>query len=62
MILPFSLLVTLVYWQRQIRISASLLVIGFGVFRFLDRERWRGYDPHNSGFGLLRWRSRTARD
>jgi hypothetical protein len=57
MILPFSLLVTLVYWQRQIRISASLLVIGFAI-----RERWRGYDPHNSGFGLLRWRSRTARD
>jgi hypothetical protein len=40
-ILPFSLLVTLVYWQRQIRISASLLVIGFGVFRFLDRRHPR---------------------
>lgn len=42
MILPFSLLVTLVYLQRQIRISASLLVIGFGVFRFLDRGHPRG--------------------
>ncbi len=41
MILPFSLLVTLVYWQRQIRIGASLLVIGFGVFRLLDRHHPR---------------------
>ncbi len=41
MILPFSLLVTLVYWQRQIRIGASLLVIGFGVFRFVDRRHPR---------------------
>jgi hypothetical protein len=41
MILPFSLLVTLVYWQRQIRIGASLLVIGFGVFRLLDRRHPR---------------------
>ena len=41
MILPFSLLVTLVYWQRQIRIGASLLVIGFGVFQLLDRRHPR---------------------
>jgi hypothetical protein len=41
MILPFSLLLTLVYWQRQIRIGASLLVIGFGVFRLLDRRHPR---------------------
>ncbi len=41
MILPFSLLVTLVYWQRQIRIGASLLVIGFGIFRLLDRRHPR---------------------
>jgi hypothetical protein len=41
MILPFSLLVTLVYRQLQIRIGASLLVIGFGVFRFLDRRHPR---------------------
>ena len=30
MILPFSLLISLVYWQRQIQIGASLLVMGFG--------------------------------
>ena len=36
-----ALLVTLVYWQRQIRIGASLLVVGFGVFRFLDRRHPR---------------------
>ena len=41
MIVPFSLLITLVYWQRQIRIGASLLVIGFGVFRLLDRRHPR---------------------
>jgi hypothetical protein len=41
MILPFSLLVTLVYWQQQIRISASLLVIGFGVFRLVNRRHPR---------------------
>ena len=41
MILPFSLLVTLVCWQRQIRIGASLLVIGFGVFQLLDRRHPR---------------------
>ena len=32
-LLPFALLVTLVEWQRQIQIGASLLVIGFGIFR-----------------------------
>jgi hypothetical protein len=37
-ILPFALLVALVEWQRQIQIGASLLVIGFGVFR-LARPR-----------------------
>jgi hypothetical protein len=41
MLLPFSLLVSLVYWQRQIRIGASLLVIGFGVFRLIDRRHPR---------------------
>ena len=38
MILPFSLLISLVYWQRQIRIGASVLVMGFGCFRLID---WR---------------------
>ena len=32
-LLPFALLVTLVEWQRQIQIGASLLVIGFGIFQ-----------------------------
>jgi hypothetical protein len=41
MILPFSLLVTLVYWQRQIRIGASLLVIGFGALRLVHRRHPR---------------------
>jgi hypothetical protein len=40
-ILPFALLVALVEWQRQIQIGASLLVIGFGVFRFVDRRHPR---------------------
>ena len=39
--LPFSLLVALVEWQRQIQIGASLLVIGFGVFRFINRRHPR---------------------
>jgi len=41
-LLPFALLVTLVEWQRQIQIGASLLVIGFGIFRFVDRRHPRG--------------------
>jgi hypothetical protein len=40
-ILPFALLVTLVEWQRQIQIGASLLVIGFGIFRLVDRRHPR---------------------
>ena len=40
-ILPFSLMVSLVEWRVEIRIGASLLVIGFGVFRFLDRRHPR---------------------
>ncbi len=41
MMLPFSLLVALVEWQRLIQIGAALLVIGFGVFRFIDRRHPR---------------------
>ncbi|MGK9167251.1 hypothetical protein KXR53_13185 [Inquilinus limosus] len=41
MILPFALLVALVEWQQPIRIGASLLVIGFGVFRFVNRRHPR---------------------
>jgi hypothetical protein len=40
-ILPFSLLVALAQWQRQIQIGASLLVIGFGIFRFFNRRHPR---------------------
>jgi hypothetical protein len=40
-ILPFALLVTLVEWQRQIQIGASLIVIAFGIFRLLDRRHPR---------------------
>ena len=38
MILPFALLVALVEWQRSIQIGASLLVIGFGIFRLVNRR------------------------
>jgi hypothetical protein len=40
-ILPFSLLVALVQWQRQIQMGASLLVIGFGLFRLVNRRHPR---------------------
>ncbi len=40
-ILPFALLVALVEWQQQIRIGASLLVIGFGIFRLVNRRHPR---------------------
>jgi hypothetical protein len=40
-ILPFSLLVSLAQWQRQIQIGASLLVIGFGAFRLVNRRHPR---------------------
>ena len=37
-LLPFALLIVLVEWQRQIRIGAGLLVIGFGIFRLVNRR------------------------
>jgi hypothetical protein len=40
-ILPFALLVSILEWQRQIQIGASLLVMGFGTFRFLNRRHPR---------------------
>ena len=40
-LLPFSLLVTLLDWQQQIQIGASLLVLGFGIFRLLNRRHPR---------------------
>jgi hypothetical protein len=39
--LPFAVLVTLVEWQRWMQIGASLLVIGFGIFRLVDRRHPR---------------------
>jgi len=40
-ILPFALLLALVEWQQQIQIGASLLVIGFGIFRLVNRRHPR---------------------
>ena len=40
-ILPFSLLLALVDWQLEIQIGASLLVVGFGIFRLLNRRHPR---------------------
>ena len=40
-ILPFSLLVSLVEWRVEIRIGASLLVIAFGIYRFANRRHSR---------------------
>jgi hypothetical protein len=40
-ILPFALLVTLVEWQRLIQLAASLVVIGFGIFRLVDQRHPR---------------------
>jgi hypothetical protein len=37
-ILPFALLTAIVQWQGAIQIGASLLVIGFGLFRFVNRR------------------------
>ena len=40
-LLPFALLVAVVQWQRQIQVGASLLVIGFGVVRLVNRRHPR---------------------
>lgn len=40
-ILPFALLIALVEWRQQIQIGASVLVIGFGIFRFVNRRHPR---------------------
>ena len=41
MILPFAVLFALIEWQQQIQIGASLLVIGFGIFRLVNRRHPR---------------------
>jgi len=40
-LLPFSLLVALVDWRVEIQVIASLIVIAFGVFRFVNRRHPR---------------------
>jgi hypothetical protein len=40
-LLPFALLLVLAAWQRPIQLGASLLVIGFGVYRLLERRHPR---------------------
>ena len=63
--LPFALLVTLVEWQRPIQSGASLLVIGFGVFRLpigAIHARSPVSGRRNWGSGPSRWRSRMALD
>jgi len=37
-ILPFALLTAIVQWQRAIQVGASVLVFGFGLFRFINRR------------------------
>ena len=66
-LLPFGLLVTLVEWQRQIPVSASLLVIGFGLLlRLVNTRHPRALArirPTQPGLWLTSpWRSRMARD
>ncbi|MBV9753930.1 MAG: hypothetical protein JO188_15525, partial [Hyphomicrobiales bacterium] len=39
--LPFSLLIAVVQWQRDIQIGAGLLVMSFGIFRFIRRRHPR---------------------
>ncbi len=41
MVLPFALLTSLIIWQREIQIGASLLVIAFGLFRYINRRHPR---------------------
>lgn len=41
MLLPFALMVSLLDWQREIRLTASVLVIGFGLFRLVNRRHPR---------------------
>jgi hypothetical protein len=40
-IFPFAVLAALVEWQPQIQIGASLLVIGFGIFRLVNQRHPR---------------------
>ena len=41
MLLPFGLLLALAEWRREIQVAAALVVIGFGIFRLLERHHPR---------------------
>ena len=41
MLLPFAFLLALAEWQRPIQLGASLLVVGFGIYRLFDRRHPR---------------------
>src|SRR6056297_837595 len=40
-LLPFSLMVTLVEWQRELRVGAACLVIGLGIYLLINRRHPR---------------------
>jgi hypothetical protein len=40
-LLPFALLVAVLQWQREIQIGAGLVLVGFGIFRFVNRRHPR---------------------
>jgi hypothetical protein len=40
-LLPFAFLLVLAEWQRTIQLGASLLVIGFGIYRLIERRHPR---------------------
>jgi hypothetical protein len=41
MLLPFGLLLGLAEWRREIQAAAAVVVIGFGIFRLLERRHPR---------------------
>src|SRR5579872_2125642 len=41
MLLPFGLLLSLAEWRREIQAAAAIIVIGFGVFRLIERRHPR---------------------
>jgi hypothetical protein len=40
-LLPFALMTALIVWQHQVRLVASLLVLGFGVYKLINRRHPR---------------------
>ena len=40
-LLPFAFLLVLAEWQRSIQLGASVLVIGFGIYRLIERRHPR---------------------